>query len=81
MTPDNFTIYNNELTSLVNKMFEEFDVKEFLTPESKKTMIRDGRLVSRHNKLDLADICRFLMQPRTETMNVEICVFLEPIVR
>lgn len=43
MTPDNFTIYNNELTSLVNKMFEEFDVKEFLTPESKKTMIRDGR--------------------------------------
>lgn len=35
MTPDNFTIYNNELTSLVNKMFEEFDVKEF-TPESKK---------------------------------------------
>ena len=77
MTPDNFTIYNNELTSLVNKMFEEFDVKEFLTPESRKTMIRDGRLVSRHNKLDLADICRFLMQPRTETMNVEIRVFLE----
>ena len=54
MTPDNFTIYNNELTSLVNKMFEEFDVKEFLTPESRKTMIRDGCLVSRHNKLDIA---------------------------
>ena len=77
MTPNEFTIYNNELINLVNDMFEDFDVKEFLTPESKKDMIRNGRLVSRHNKLDLADICKFLMQPRTETMNVETRVFLE----
>ena len=44
MTPDNFTIYNNELTSLVNKMFEEFDVKEFLTPEENHDSGRASRL-------------------------------------
>lgn len=77
MTPDEFTRYNKELINLVKDMFEDFDVKEFLLPASKKTMIRDGRLVCRHNKIDLADICRFLMQPRTETMNVESRVFLE----
>lgn len=77
MTPNEFTIYNKELINLVNDMFEDFDVTEFLTPESRETMIRDGRLVSRHNKLELADICKFLMQPRTETMNVESRVFLE----
>lgn len=77
MTPKEFTIYNKELINLVNDMFEEFDVKDFLTPESKKTMVKDGHLVSRHNKLDLADICKFLIQPRTETMNVETRVFLE----
>lgn len=77
MTPKEFTIYNKELINLVNDMFEDFDVTEFLTPESRETMIRNGRLVSRHNKLELADICKFLMQPRTETMNVESRVFLE----
>lgn len=81
MTPEVFDIYNKHLTKLVNDMFEDFDMKDFLTAEARKTLIRDGRLVSRHNKIDLADICRFLMQPRTETMNVETQVFLELIGR
>ena len=62
-------------------MFEDFDIKDFLTAEARKRLVRDGRPVSRHNKIDLADICRFLMQPRTETMNVESRVFLELIGR
>lgn len=62
-------------------MFEDFDIKDFLTAEAKERLIPNGRLVSRHNKIDLADICKFLMQPRTETMNVESQVFLELIDR
>ena len=81
MTPELFDIYNKHLINLVKAMFEDFDIKDFLTAESKKRLIRDGRLISRHNKLDLADICRFLMQPRTESMNVETQVFLELINR
>lgn len=81
MIPEIFTIYNNSLINLVNDMFEDFDIKEFLTAEAKNRMVRNGRLVSRHNKIDLADICKFLMQPRTETMNVESQVFLELIDR
>lgn len=81
MTPEIFTIYNNSLINLVNGMFEDFDIKDFLTAEAKKRLVRDGRLVCRHNKMDLADICKFLMQPRTETMNVESQVFLELIGR
>lgn len=81
MTPEVFDIYNKNLINLVNDMFEDFDIKYFLTAEAKKRLIRDGRLVFRHRKLDLADISRFLMQPRTETMNVETQVFLELINR
>lgn len=77
MIPDEFHIYNNRLINLVNEMFEDFDIKDFLTAEAEKKLVRDGRLVSRHNKIDLADICKFLMQPRTETMSVETQVFLE----
>ena len=81
MTPEVFDIYNKSLVNLVNGMFEDFDIKDFLTTEARKRLVRDGRLVCRHNKIDLADICRFLMQPRTETMNVESQVFLELIGR
>lgn len=81
MTPEVFDIYNKSLVNLVNEMFEDFDIKDFLTAEARKRLVRDGRLVCRHNKIDLADICRFLMQPRTETMNVESQVFLELIGR
>lgn len=77
MTPEVFDIYNKHLINLVNVMFEEFDIKDFLTAQARERLVRDGRLVSRHNKIDLADICKFLMQPRTETMNVESRVFLE----
>ena len=77
MTPETFTIYNKSLINLVNGMFEDFDIKDFLTAEAKKKLVREGCLVSRHNKIDLADICKFLMQPRTESMNVESQVFLE----
>ena len=77
MTPEVFDIYNKHLINLVNGMFEEFDIKDFLTAQARERLVRDGRLVSRHNKIDLADICKFLMQPRTETMNVESQVFLE----
>lgn len=81
MIPKEFTIYNKCLINLVNEMFEDFDIKDFLTSEAKDRLIRDGRLVCRHCKVDLADICKFLLQPRTETMNVETQVFLELINR
>lgn len=81
MTPEVFDIYNKRLINLVNSMFEDFDIKDFLTGQARERLVRDGRLVSRHNKIDLSDICRFLMQPRTETMNVESRVFLELINR
>ena len=63
MTPEVFDIYNKRLINLVNSMFEDFDIKDFLTGQARERLVRDGRLVSRHNKIDLSDICRFLMQP------------------
>lgn len=62
-------------------MFKDFSVSPFLTPEAahKYGCSEDGSL--RHSKLNLSDIARFLMQPRTETMEVEKEVFLELIDR
>lgn len=77
MAPKLFDIYNKHLINLVNGIFEEFDIRDFLTEQARGKLVRDGRLVSRHNKMDLADICKFLMQPLTKTMNVESQVFLE----
>lgn len=77
MTPDVFTDYNKALINLVNGMFEDFDIKHILPPASRATKIRNGRLVCRHSKLGLEDIFKFLLQPRTESMNTEIGVFLE----
>lgn len=62
-------------------MFEEIDIKSFMTPEAKEKYASGQEVVFRHRKLDLADIVRFLMQPRTETMQVESQVFLELIHR
>ena len=58
-------------------MFKDFNITSFLTEEAKEkyAAVSDG--VLRHSKLDLSDIAKFLMQPRTETMEVEKQVFLE----
>lgn len=77
MTPKEFNIYNKSLINLVNSMFGEIDIKSFMTPEAIKRYAPDGQLSLRHRKLDLTDIVKFLMQPRTETMQVETQVFLE----
>lgn len=77
MIPDDFTYNNNQLINLVKSMFKKIDITKFLTPEVKKKMTPNGKSLFRHYKLDESDIVRFLMQPRTETMQVETQVFLE----
>ena len=58
-------------------MFKDFNISSFLTKEASERYSPsvDGAL--RHSKLNLSDIAKFLMQPRTETMEVEKQVFLE----
>lgn len=62
-------------------MFKDFNISSFLTKEASEryALSADGAL--RHSKLSLSDIARFLMQPRTETMEVEKQVFLELIAK
>lgn len=58
-------------------MFKDFNISSFLTEEASKRYSSSGSGCLRHSKLDLSDIAKFLMQPRTETMEVEKQVFLE----
>lgn len=81
MTPDDFTIYNKSLINLVNGMFKDFNISTFLTEEAYKKYASSEDGCLRHSKLSLSDIAKFLMQPRTETMEVEKQVFLELIHR
>lgn len=62
-------------------MFKDFNISSFLTKEAsdRYALSADGAL--RHSKLSLSDIAKFLMQPRTETMEVEKQVFLELIAK
>lgn len=77
MTPDDFTIYNKCMINLINGMFTDFNISSFLTEEASERYSTSSDGVLRHSKLSLFDIARFLMQPRTETMEVEKQVFLE----
>lgn len=58
-------------------MFKDFNISSFLSEESSERYSTSSDGALRHSKLSLSDIARFLMQPRTETMEVEKQVFLE----